>query len=168
MNSSIDQVLYNSQGSQKEMYRSHTNTSRANYTPRTTPNSSVSSGRNSPGFEGGELTPAPSRDSEKAKQRQSTLDSQYSSAAGGVGFQNGHVDFFSPEVFQIVLHNPATAHRFLRFCQSRACGENMEFLEKVRAYMGPLSCVERAVTFKKDQPSVLTKAMRLIDQRNCG
>lgn len=40
-------------------------------------------------------------------------------------------NFFSREVFQVVLHNPTTAHRFLRFCQSRACGENMEFLHKV-------------------------------------
>jgi hypothetical protein len=40
-------------------------------------------------------------------------------------------DFFSSEVFQLVIHNPTTAHRFLRFCQSRACGENMEFLQKV-------------------------------------
>ena len=40
-------------------------------------------------------------------------------------------DFFSSEVFQIVIHNPTTAHRFLKFCQSRACGENMEFLQKV-------------------------------------
>ncbi len=41
-------------------------------------------------------------------------------------------DFFSPEIFHIVLQNPTTAHRFLRFCQNRACGENMEFLQKVR------------------------------------
>lgn len=41
-------------------------------------------------------------------------------------------DFFSPEVFQIVLHNPTTAHQLLKFSQSRFCGENMEFLEKVR------------------------------------
>lgn len=40
-------------------------------------------------------------------------------------------DFFSSEVFQIVLHNPATAHRMLKFSQARMCGENMEFLEKV-------------------------------------
>lgn len=40
-------------------------------------------------------------------------------------------DFFSAEVFNIVIHNPTTAHRFLRFCQSRASGENMEFLQKV-------------------------------------
>lgn len=40
-------------------------------------------------------------------------------------------DFFSSEVFQIVLHNPTTAHRMLKFSQARMCGENMEFLEKV-------------------------------------
>lgn len=40
-------------------------------------------------------------------------------------------DFFSSEVFHIVLHNPATAHRFLKFCQSRACGETIEFLQRV-------------------------------------
>ena len=40
-------------------------------------------------------------------------------------------DFFSSRVFQIVIHNPTTAHRFLKYCQSRACGENMEFLQKV-------------------------------------
>lgn len=43
-------------------------------------------------------------------------------------------DFFSPEVFQIVLHNPATAHRLHKFSQARMCGENMEFLEKVSYY----------------------------------
>lgn len=46
--------------------------------------------------------------------------------------RNGFTDFFSSEVFQIVLHNPTTAHRFLKFCQSRACSENIEFLQKVR------------------------------------
>ena len=44
---------------------------------------------------------------------------------------DGLADFFSTEVFQIVLHNPATAHRLLKFSQARMCGENMEFLEKV-------------------------------------
>ncbi|KAI4144653.1 MAG: hypothetical protein L6R39_004099 [Caloplaca ligustica] len=46
----------------------------------------------------------------------------------------GIADFFSPEVFQIVLHNPATAHRLMKFSQARMCGENMEFLEKVDRY----------------------------------
>lgn len=45
---------------------------------------------------------------------------------------NGLADFFSQEVFRIVLHNPTTAHRLLKFSQARMCGENMEFLEKVR------------------------------------
>lgn len=52
-------------------------------------------------------------------------------------------DFFSSEVFNIVLHNPTTAHRFLRFCQSRACGENIEFLQKVRAQLNHVvGCLE--------------------------
>lgn len=51
-------------------------------------------------------------------------------ATGGVNISN-LTDFFNPEVFHMVLHNPTTAHRFLRYCQSRACGENIEFLQKV-------------------------------------
>ena len=43
----------------------------------------------------------------------------------------GVTDFFSPEIFQIVLHNPTTSYQLLLFSQSRFCGENMEFLEKV-------------------------------------
>ena len=43
----------------------------------------------------------------------------------------GVADFFGPEIFQIVLHNPTTSHQLLSFSQSRMCGENMEFLEKV-------------------------------------
>ncbi|KAL8717650.1 MAG: hypothetical protein Q9225_005123 [Loekoesia sp. 1 TL-2023] len=51
-----------------------------------------------------------------------------------VGGAGGLADFFSSEVFQIVLHNPTTAHRLLKFSQARMCGENMEFLEKVDRY----------------------------------
>lgn len=40
-------------------------------------------------------------------------------------------DFFSPDVVKLVLHNPTTAYRLKTFCQSTACAENMEFLEKV-------------------------------------
>lgn len=47
---------------------------------------------------------------------------------------NGLADFFSTEVFQVVLHNPTTAHRLLKFSQARMCGENMEFLEKVHIF----------------------------------
>ncbi|KAL8995124.1 MAG: hypothetical protein Q9188_006884 [Gyalolechia gomerana] len=56
--------------------------------------------------------------------------------SGGISDRGpgGLADFFSPEVFQIVLHNPTTAHRLLKFSQARMCGENMEFLEKVDRY----------------------------------
>lgn len=43
-------------------------------------------------------------------------------------------DFFSGEIFQVVLHNPTTAHQLLKFSRSRLCGEHMEFLEKVDRY----------------------------------
>ena len=43
-------------------------------------------------------------------------------------------DFFAPEVFQVVLHNPTTSHQLLKFSQTRLCGENMAFLEKVDKY----------------------------------
>ncbi|KAE9363619.1 hypothetical protein N431DRAFT_564246 [Stipitochalara longipes BDJ] len=52
----------------------------------------------------------------------------------GSGLGGNMADFFSSEIFNIVIHNPTTAHRFLRFCQSRACGENMEFLQKIDKY----------------------------------
>lgn len=48
------------------------------------------------------------------------------------GAMSTMTDFFSSEIFHIVLHNPTTAHRFLKFCQSRACGETIEFLQRVR------------------------------------
>lgn len=41
-------------------------------------------------------------------------------------------DFFSYEIFQIVRRNPTTAHQLLKFSESRLCGENIEFLSKVR------------------------------------
>jgi PAS domain-containing protein len=43
-------------------------------------------------------------------------------------------NFFGQEVFQIVLHNPTTSHQLTKFCQSRFCGENMDFLEKIDRY----------------------------------
>lgn len=49
----------------------------------------------------------------------------------GLSGAGNFADFFSSEVFYIVLHNPTTAHRFLKFCQSRSCSENLEFLQKV-------------------------------------
>lgn len=41
-------------------------------------------------------------------------------------------DFFSSDVLHIVLHNPTTAHQLRKFARSRLCGENLDFLEKVR------------------------------------
>ncbi len=55
---------------------------------------------------------------------------KYSPGSNGM-VTNGAADFFSPEIFQIVLHNPTTSHQLLKFSQSRFCGENMEFLDKV-------------------------------------
>lgn len=52
-------------------------------------------------------------------------------------------DFFAPEVFQIVLHNPTTRHQLLKFSQTRLCGENLEFLEKVDQYNKLLNEVAR-------------------------
>lgn len=40
-------------------------------------------------------------------------------------------DFFGAEVFQIVLHNPTTAHQLKKYADTRLCGENLDFLEKV-------------------------------------
>lgn len=41
-------------------------------------------------------------------------------------------DFFGPEVYQIALHNPTIAYQLKKFAQARLCGENLDFLEKVR------------------------------------
>ena len=54
-------------------------------------------------------------------------------------------DFFSSEIFQIVLHNPTTSHQLLKFSQSRLCGENLEFLEKVDRYHNLLNEVAKTM-----------------------
>ncbi|KAK4993370.1 hypothetical protein LTR66_006049 [Elasticomyces elasticus] len=54
-------------------------------------------------------------------------------------------DFFANEVFHIVLRNPATAHRLLKFSQSRLCGENIEFLERVDRYNTLLNDVAKTM-----------------------
>ena len=61
-------------------------------------------------------------------------------SVNGNGMVNrGVADFFSAEVFQIVLHNPSTAHQLLKFSQARMCGENMEFLERVCLFISSMS-----------------------------
>ena len=41
------------------------------------------------------------------------------------------MDYFSDDIFHAVLHNPTTSYRFTKYCRSRACEENIEFIEKV-------------------------------------
>ncbi|ESZ98724.1 hypothetical protein SBOR_0962 [Sclerotinia borealis F-4128] len=68
--------------------------------------------------------------------RTSPSDKETLSSRNGVGLSGAgnFADFFSSEVFYIVLRNPTTAHRFLRFCQSRSCSEDLEFLQKIDEY----------------------------------
>lgn len=60
-----------------------------------------------------------------------------------VASSNKLPDFFAHEVFQIVLHNPTTSHQLLKYSQSRLCGENLEFLERVARYNNLLSEVAK-------------------------
>ncbi|KAM3076853.1 hypothetical protein ACMFMG_003681 [Clarireedia jacksonii] len=64
----------------------------------------------------------------------------------GVNGAANFTDFFSAEVFHIVLHNPTTAHRFLKFCQSRSCAENLEFLQKIDEYNRLLDETQRLLS----------------------
>ncbi|KAA8574671.1 hypothetical protein EYC84_003921 [Monilinia fructicola] len=82
---------------------------------------------------------ANSRDAESSTRgsiHTSHSDKESFSSRNGVGLSGAgnFADFFSSEVFYIVLHNPTTAHRFLKFCQSRSCSENIEFLQKIDEY----------------------------------
>jgi phototropin len=52
-------------------------------------------------------------------------------------------DFFSSEIFQIVLHNPMTARQLQKFAQQRLCAENMEFLTAVDRYQSLLNDVAK-------------------------
>lgn len=54
-------------------------------------------------------------------------------------------EFFSQSTFQTVLNNPTISHQFLKFAQSRLCGENLEFLAKVTRYRGLLDEVSKSV-----------------------
>ncbi|APA06158.1 hypothetical protein sscle_01g009280 [Sclerotinia sclerotiorum 1980 UF-70] len=74
--------------------------------------------------------------STRGSMRTSPSDGGSVSSRNGVGLSGAgnFADFFSSEVFYIVLHNPTTAHRFLKFCQNRSCSENLEFLQKIDEY----------------------------------
>lgn len=54
-------------------------------------------------------------------------------------------EFFSQSTFHTVLNNPTISHQFLKFAQSRLCGENLEFLAKVSRYRGLLEEVSKSV-----------------------
>lgn len=54
-------------------------------------------------------------------------------------------EFFSQTTFHTVLNNPTISHQFLKFAQSRLCGENLEFLAKVSRYRGLLDEVTKSV-----------------------
>lgn len=54
-------------------------------------------------------------------------------------------DFFSSDVFQIVLHNPTTAHQLKKFSHQRLCGENLDFLDGIDQYQQSLNQLTQAV-----------------------
>ncbi|KAK5111473.1 hypothetical protein LTR62_004925 [Meristemomyces frigidus] len=54
-------------------------------------------------------------------------------------------EFFGQTVFQTVLCNPTITHQLLLFAQSRLCGENLAFLDRVRRYQTLLTEVSTAV-----------------------
>ena len=100
----------------------------------------------------------PRRESLKDRERRETRQKSESNSNGmtagtAVLGSNNLTDFFSNEVFHIVLHNPTTAHRFLRFCQSRACGENMEFLQKVRTHNYPIYSSNHVTNSPRSTPT---------------
>ena len=92
---------------------------------------------------------APSIHEEKTT-RAPSPDAMSNMAASTTSRSSGKLtDFFSNEVFQIVLHNPTTSHQLKKFAQTRYCGENLEFLEQVRGPSAgrtslPLTCGPRS------------------------
>lgn len=80
--------------------------------------------------------------------RQQSLSGRTTGSAnggGGVGGSSSQVgvgampDFFGSATFQVVLHNPTTAHQLLKFAESRLCAENVAFLARVDEYRATLN-----------------------------
>lgn len=72
-----------------------------------------------------------------SRQQTPSISSSVSTVTNGrpkTATRGGFTDFFSNDVFQMVLRNPATSYRFKIFCQKRACGEGMEFLTEIDNY----------------------------------
>ncbi|KAH6648353.1 hypothetical protein BKA67DRAFT_661335 [Truncatella angustata] len=70
---------------------------------------------------------------EKATSSQDASDPSHISSRPSEG-SNRPLDFFSQSIFQVVLHNPATSHQLLKYCQNQLCSENVEFLHMVENY----------------------------------
>ncbi|KAK0129223.1 hypothetical protein ONS95_001158 [Cadophora gregata] len=140
---SIDQVIQSSESLSHNPYESSSSTS-LNKTPALPPLSPGRTQRREHGNSNERTAAAEERrgsigGGDHGKSRRARESESWSSRSeitmNAAGSANANLtDFFSSEVFNIVLHNPTTAHRFLRFCQSRACGENIEFLQKVDKY----------------------------------
>lgn len=146
MSESIDQVVQNGQSYQQLSSRDNQNQSNVSVN-RTAPLSPLP---RSAGGSRKEYNTRPvsqssyenqrrtvDRESPKTASMRQDYDNSIGSGSTAVVSSNrdNMTDFFSWEVFQIVLHNPTTAHRFLRFCQSRACGENITFLQHVSIFL---------------------------------
>lgn len=58
-------------------------------------------------------------------------DIRYGSSSDARSITKQNPDFFSQDVFQMVLHNPTTSHQLMKFSQSRFCAENIDFLDRV-------------------------------------
>ncbi|TLD18069.1 hypothetical protein PspLS_10536 [Pyricularia sp. CBS 133598] len=78
-------------------------------------------------------------------------DGQHSVATSGSARMP---DFFGPNIYQVVLQDPITAHQLLKFSESRLCGENLEFLQKIDHYHSLMSeLVDTVTTIQKDYVS---------------
>jgi hypothetical protein len=134
---SIDQVIQSAEPLQLANTNDHPNHS--NSLNRTAPLPPLPQDSGSPRRDNGISSAGRGAEKDSSRKMSMRQNDDGSSKSGQTAVVNAPgrdnmADFFSWEVFQIVLHNPTTAHRFLRFCQSRACGENMEFLQQVREH----------------------------------
>lgn len=72
--------------------------------------------------------------------RQQSISGKTMGSGGGSQVGVGAMpDFFGNATFQVVLHNPTTAHQLLKFAESRLCAENVEFLARIDEYRATLN-----------------------------
>ncbi|KLU84445.1 hypothetical protein MAPG_03487 [Magnaporthiopsis poae ATCC 64411] len=67
---------------------------------------------------------------------------------GGTSMTGGSrmPDFFGPSIFQVVLRNPTTVHQLRKYCESRFCDENIEFLQHIDLYHNRLNEIITTLT----------------------